>query len=69
MTTAEKREGTARLLELERKKILPAETIRELWKWWRGHLHDEEHPNVILFPSFTKNKRAGKFEESGGEDA
>ena len=42
--------ATERLRELERKELLPAETIRELWKWWREKLSDDMHPNVIRFP-------------------
>lgn len=48
MTTAQLAEATARLEELERKKLLPAETIRELKAWWRGVVHREQNKIVDI---------------------
>lgn len=53
MTAAEQAQATARLRELEEKELLPAETIRELKRWWQEKLRADKvpnHPKVILFP-------------------
>jgi hypothetical protein len=54
MTAAEISAATQRLRELEEKKLLPSETIRDLWRWWREKIRADKmpnHPKVILFPS------------------
>lgn len=42
--------GTQRLHELEEKKLLPEETIRELKKWWVEKLRAGERGKIIPFP-------------------
>ena len=42
--------GTQRLHEIEEKKLLPEETIRELKKWWVEKLRADERGKIIPFP-------------------
>lgn len=50
MTAEQIEASTERLRELDRKKLLPEETIRLLWRWWLGWLRKPEHHKVINFP-------------------
>lgn len=57
MTAAEISEATRRLRELEEKRLLPEETIRELKRWWREKIRADRlpnHPKVILSPFFER---------------
>ena len=55
MTTQEQVIATERLRELERKALLPAETIRDLKAWWRSVLRREEH-KIVSIAEWQKNK-------------
>lgn len=46
MTTRERVIATERLNELERRKALPAETLRDLRAWWQSALHREQNKVV-----------------------
>lgn len=46
MTAAERITATERLNELERRKALPAETLRDLRAWWTGVLRREQNKVV-----------------------
>lgn len=48
MTTQERVIATERLRELERKTLLPAETIRDLKAWWNSVLHREQNKVVSI---------------------
>ena len=50
MTLEEALLGTQRLHEMEEKKWLPEETIRELKKWWVEKLRAGERGKIIPFP-------------------
>lgn len=50
MTGAEMDAATLRLRELEEKKLLPKETIRDLKIWWRGKLREYGREKIIPFP-------------------
>lgn len=56
MTAEEIEAATERLRKLEREELLPAETIRDLWRWWREKLSDDRHPNVIQFPTWRARR-------------
>lgn len=46
MTAAERITATERLNDLERRKALPAETLRDLRAWWNGVLRREQNKVV-----------------------
>lgn len=48
MTALEMERGTKRLEELERRNLLPEETLRDLRAWWRKTVYDETHKVVSL---------------------
>lgn len=48
MTTADIAQATTRLEELERYKLLPEETIRELKAWWREVVRREQNKIVDI---------------------
>ena len=50
MTAAERAQATERLRELEAKKLLPAETLRDLRAWWREKQR-EYGAKIIPFPT------------------
>jgi len=52
MTAQEWLMGSRRLRELEEKKVLPAETIADLKRWWREKLVTERDGKVIKFEGF-----------------
>ena len=52
MTAQEWQTATQRLKELEEKKLLPAETIADLKRWWREKLVTERDGKVIKFEGF-----------------
>lgn len=56
MTTAQLAQGTTRLEELERKKLLPAETIRELKSWWREVMRREQN-KIVDINEWRRNRQ------------
>ena len=48
MTTEQIEFGTRRLDEMERRNMLPAETLRDLRAWWRSVEYREAHKVVSL---------------------
>lgn len=48
MTAIEMARAAERLRELERKELLPADTLKDLRRWWRGVVYREEHKVVSL---------------------
>lgn len=49
MTASQMDEATLRLKELERQKVLPEETIRDLKNWWREKLRETSGAKIIQF--------------------
>lgn len=47
--------GTRRLEELERRNMLPAETLRDLRAWWRGVEYREAH-KVVSFDAYRARR-------------
>lgn len=50
MNAAQRIEATRRLKELERKELLPEETIRDLKAWWREK-QAEFGAKILPFPT------------------
>ena len=50
MNAAQRIEATRRLKELERKELLPEETIRDLKEWWREK-QAEFGAKILPFPT------------------
>lgn len=48
MTAQERVIATERLNELERKELLPAETLRDLRAWWQSTLRREQNKVVNI---------------------
>ena len=48
MTTRERVIASERLNELERRKALPAETLRDLRAWWQSALRREQNKVVSI---------------------
>lgn len=55
MTARERLEATERLNELERKGLLPAETLNDLRVWWRQVLRREQN-KVVNFEEWQRNE-------------
>lgn len=50
MTAAEWQAANRRLHELEEKKMLPAETMADLKRWWQEKLTERREGKVIKLP-------------------
>ena len=59
MTAKEKEKATFRLKELERRRVLPEETLRDLRKWWREKLRESES-KIIAFDFVGEKKYASQ---------
>ena len=59
MTAKEKEKATFRLKELERRRVLPEETLRDLKKWWREKLR-ESGGKIIAFDFVGEKKYASQ---------
>lgn len=57
MTRKEKEIATLRLKELERGRVLPEETLRDLRKWWREKLV-ESGGKIVSFDTRLQKKYA-----------